>query len=72
MVVKKGMKNYPRRSIMFSDEKNWHVDMHINCWNTRYLAKKKTDVHFVAKNKFLAKAMSFGLVGTDSFVFQPM
>ena len=71
------MKNHPRwLLIMFSDVKNWHFDMHVHCRNTHYLAKEKTDIDpsicFVAKNKFLVKAMSFGLVGTDGFIFKPV
>jgi hypothetical protein len=50
--------------------------MHHNRRNTRYVAMDKESVdpsvRYVAKSKFPAKAMSFGLVGSDGFVFKPV
>lgn len=70
------MKSNGGRAIVFTDEKNWSVDPYSNRRNDRYMAVSKEDVdpsvRYVAKNKFPAKAMSFGLVGTDGFVFKPI
>ncbi|MBJ7883198.1 hypothetical protein, partial [Gelidibacter salicanalis] len=64
------------KNIVFSDEKNWLVDMHHNRRNSRYVAKDKDcvdpSIRYVARSKFPAKAMSFGLAGTDGFVFKPI
>jgi hypothetical protein len=70
------MKSNSGKTIVFSDEKNWTVDKHVNRRNSRYLAKRKDDVdpsvRFVAKSKFPAKAMSFGLAGMNGFVHKPI
>ena len=70
------LKSNSGRTIVFSDEKNWNCDKFINRRNTRYLAKTPEDVdpsiRYVAKSKFPPKAMSFGLVGQDGFVFKPI
>ncbi len=70
------MKSNTGIPIVFSDEKNWSVDPHHNCHNTRYVAKTKESVdpsvRYVPRSKFLAKAMSFGLVGTDGWAWKPL
>ncbi len=65
------MKSNTQKVIVFTDEKNWPVDKHHKCRNTRYIGKSKENVDpsvkYCPRFKFPAKAMSFGLVTSDSF-----
>ncbi len=62
--------------VLFSDEKNFVVDVHHNCRNSRFIAKSISDVpnsvRYVNTTKKPAKAMMFGLVASDGAVMPPI
>ena len=64
------------KTIVFSDEKDFHVDKYSNRRNDRTIAKSAKAVkpkdRFVGRSKFPAKAMMFGYVGSDGKAFPPI
>ncbi len=62
--------------IVYSDEKDFHVDKYVNRRNSRTIARSAKDVEpsnrFVGRSKFPAKAMLFGFVGSDGTAFPPV
>ncbi len=62
--------------LVFSDEKDFHVDKHVNRRNSRYIAESPDavapEVRYVGASKFPAKAMMLGYVGSDGTVFPPI
>lgn len=68
--------NKEKKAIVFSDEKNFTVEQFTNRRNSRYLAVDPDDVdpsvRYSPHGKFPAKAMMFGLVGTDGFTIPPV
>lgn len=61
--------------IVFSDEKNFTVDAHVNRMNDRYIGKdvKSTpsEITFAGRSKFPAKAMMLGIVCSDGMALPP-
>lgn len=59
--------------IAYSDEKEFHVNKHINSRNQRTIAKSPAAVspanRFIGKSKFPSKAMLFAFVGSDGTAF---
>lgn len=70
------LKNNRRKVIVFSDEKNFHVDAYINYRNTRHLAKKPEDVdkaiRYAPQSKHPGKAMMIGVVCNDGHKLPPI
>ena len=62
--------------LVFSDEKDFHVDKHINRRNERTIATSAKAVdpsnRFVGRSKFPQKAMLFAFVGSDGTAFPPV
>ncbi len=64
------------KTLIFSDEKDFHMDKHANRRNTRVIAKSNKDLtpdqKYLGHSKFPRKAMLFGFVGSDGKIFPPV
>ncbi len=62
--------------LVFSDEKDFHVDKYHNTRNSRYIAESPEtappEVRYVGFSKLPAKAMMLGYVGSDGTAFPPI
>ena len=61
------------KKLVFSDEKDFHLNKHLNRHNNRTMAPSSKDVEpsnrYQGRPKFDKKAMFFGYVGSDSTAF---
>ncbi len=76
-VILSRLKNEVKGKILvFSDEKDFHIDKHVNRRNQRVIAESASAIarsdRFVGRSKFPAKAMLFGFVGSDGTAFPPV
>ena len=75
-VILNKLKSGKDKVLIFSDEKDYHVDKHHNRRNSRYISEspKVADptVKYVGRQKHPAKAMMLGYVDSDSKAFPPI
>ena len=75
MMVNKLRREAAGKTLVFSDEKDFHVDKHINRRNTRIIAESTKSLspeqRYVGHSKFTRKVMLFGFVGADGKKFPP-
>ena len=68
--------NRDHRVLIFSDEKDFHLEKYMNRRNSRYIAKSPDtvppSVKYVGRAKFPKKAMMLGVVGADGKAFPPV
>jgi len=74
--IKNFLRHYLKgRVLVFSDERDFHVDKYLNRRNDRYIASSvkdaKSEGMFVSKSKYPDKAMMLGYVGSDGTAFPP-
>ncbi len=77
----KAILNFLRRPavgkvLVFSDEKDFHIDKYSNRRNSRYISESPStaspSIKYVGSSKFPAKAMMLGYVGSDGTAFPPI